>query len=105
MHQFSVQGVVRCGQIVLDIPLDLPDGTIVTVTEGAPRPTAEEQWKLQLLTNLNRLDLIDDPDWKAKAEPDRIAAMEQLTLEAARVRASRSEVSEPEVHEQTANRS
>jgi hypothetical protein len=37
-----VQGVVRNGQVVLDPPLDLPDGTILTVTrydpDDDPRP-------------------------------------------------------------------
>jgi hypothetical protein len=48
-----VQGVVKNGQVVLDPPLDLPDGTILTVTrydpDDDPRPqgpklhlTAEE---------------------------------------------------------------
>lgn len=33
---FWVQGVVRNGQVVLDPPLDLPDGTVVTVTKYHP---------------------------------------------------------------------
>ena len=33
---FWVQGVVRNGQVVLDPPLDLPDGTVVTVTKYDP---------------------------------------------------------------------
>jgi hypothetical protein len=37
-----VQGVVKNGQVVLDPPLDLPDGTILTVTrydpDDDPRP-------------------------------------------------------------------
>jgi hypothetical protein len=37
-----VQGVVKNGQVVLDPPLDLPDGTVLTVTrydpDDDPRP-------------------------------------------------------------------
>lgn len=33
---FWVQGVVRNGQVVLDPPLGLPDGTVVTVTRYHP---------------------------------------------------------------------
>lgn len=29
---FAVRGVVRNGQVVSDTPLDLPDGTLVTIT-------------------------------------------------------------------------
>jgi hypothetical protein len=42
MEQFWIQGVVRGGQVVLETPLDLPDGTVVTVMnydpEDDPRP-------------------------------------------------------------------
>jgi hypothetical protein len=31
-----VQGVVKNGQVVLDPPLDLPDGTVLTVTRYDP---------------------------------------------------------------------
>jgi hypothetical protein len=31
--EFAVRGVVRNGQVVLDTPLDVPDGTVVTVKE------------------------------------------------------------------------
>ncbi|HEX4606881.1 MAG TPA: hypothetical protein VH092_01625 [Urbifossiella sp.] len=30
---FAVKGVIRNGQVVLDAPLDLPDGTPITVKE------------------------------------------------------------------------
>lgn len=33
---FWVQGVVKNGQVVLDPPLDLPDGTVVTVMKYDP---------------------------------------------------------------------
>lgn len=36
MVKFWLQGVVRNGQVVLTQPLDLPDGTVVTVTEYDP---------------------------------------------------------------------
>jgi hypothetical protein len=78
MQRFSVQGVIRGGQVVLEAPLDQPDGTLVTVTYSS-----EEEYKLNLLTALNRLDLMNDPDWKAKAEPDRVAYTEKFILEMA----------------------
>ena len=31
MESFWMQGVVKNGQVVLESPLDLPDGTVVTV--------------------------------------------------------------------------
>lgn len=53
METFWLQGVVKSGQVVLDVPLDVPDGTVVTVMtydpDDDPRPqepkltlTAEE---------------------------------------------------------------
>jgi hypothetical protein len=36
MERFWIQGVVRGGQVVLQTPLDLPDGTIVTVMDYDP---------------------------------------------------------------------
>ena len=36
MQRFNVQGVVRDGQVILEAPLDLPDGTAVTVTDHDP---------------------------------------------------------------------
>ena len=36
MRRFCVHGVVRGGQVILDIPLDLPDGTVVSVTDSDP---------------------------------------------------------------------
>ena len=43
MSQFWLQGVVKNGQVVLTAPLDLPDGTVVTVTDYDPAdaPTRE----------------------------------------------------------------
>jgi hypothetical protein len=42
MERFWIQGVVRGGRVVLEAPLDLPDGTVVTVTnydpDDDPRP-------------------------------------------------------------------
>ena len=37
MSQFWLQGVVKNGQVVLTSPLDLPDGTVVTVMDYDPR--------------------------------------------------------------------
>jgi hypothetical protein len=98
MQRLCVRGVVKGGQVVLEVPLDLPDGTDVTVTDGAigvnepakpNRLPPSEEYKRNLLTALNRLDLMDDPDWQAKAEPDRIAYGEKLILEAAELCARR----------------
>lgn len=36
MSRFWLQGVVKNGQVVLTTPLDLPDGTFVTVTDYDP---------------------------------------------------------------------
>jgi hypothetical protein len=36
MEKFWIQGVVKNGQVVLDKPLDLPDGTVVTVMDYDP---------------------------------------------------------------------
>lgn len=91
MQRISVQGVVRGGQVVLEAPLDQPDGTVVTVTYSS-----EEEYKRNLLTMLNRLDLMNDPDWKAKAEPDRVAHTEKLILEMAGMWADRPEMADPE---------
>ena len=42
MERFWIQGVVKGGQVVLEKPLDLPDGTVVTVKtydpDDDPRP-------------------------------------------------------------------
>ena len=36
MERFWIQGVVKAGQVVLEHPLDLPDGTVVTVMDYDP---------------------------------------------------------------------
>ncbi len=36
MERFWIQGVVKDGQVVLEKPLDLPDGTVVTVMDYDP---------------------------------------------------------------------
>jgi hypothetical protein len=36
MEKFWLQGVVRDGRVVLEQPLDLPDGTVVTVMDYDP---------------------------------------------------------------------
>jgi hypothetical protein len=92
MEKLCVRGVVHDGQIVLEAPLSLPDGTAVTVTEGAPKPVVlgcSDAEKRRLLTVYNRLDLIDDPDWEEKVKTERIAAAEQLARDAEALRKSR----------------
>jgi hypothetical protein len=75
MEQFFVQGVVKNGQVVLDAPLDLPDGFVVYVSDEMPentepiqvsRPATPEERKQTLLVLARRLDLMNDPDWEVK---------------------------------------
>ena len=40
MQHFHIRGVVRNGQVVPDSPLDLPDGTLVSITEYDPDEVA-----------------------------------------------------------------
>ena len=55
MDRFCVRGVVKAGQVVLEIPLNLPDGTFVTVTDHDPDDVA--------VTGPNS----DDPEARAAA--------------------------------------
>jgi hypothetical protein len=87
MSKPRVKGVVRNGQVVLDEPVDLPDGTVVEITAD----THADADKRAMLAVLNRLDLIDDPDWRAKVEADRIAYTEKLTSELAGMWAHRQQ--------------
>lgn len=75
MEQFFVQGVVKNGQVVLDAPLDLPDGFVVYVSDEMPENTepipvtrlpTPEQRKQTLLVLARRLDLMNDPEWEEK---------------------------------------
>jgi hypothetical protein len=76
MERFWIQGVVKNGQVVLDKPLDLPDGTVVTVTDydpdDDPRPQEPaEPWdpakaQAAIVASFGRPDLTGDPDWHLK---------------------------------------
>lgn len=78
MDQFWVQGVVKNGQVVLGTPLDLPDGTVVTVMnydpDDDPRPTEpaepHDPAKAQaaIVASFGRPDLTGDPDWINKLQ-------------------------------------
>jgi len=97
MEPLPVKGVVKNGQVVLETPLNLPDGTIVTLTphdatQAGGLTDSPDAAKRKLLELINRLDLIDDPDWRAKAEPDRVAFTEKLILEMAGMWANRPEL-------------
>ncbi len=92
MNRVCVQGVVRNGQVVLDEPLGLPDGTAVTVADSTP----DDTHKRTLLTALNRLDLMDDPDWQVKAAPERIALVEAIVRDATALAEGRQEGSSPD---------
>jgi hypothetical protein len=76
MERFWIQGVVKGGQVVLGQPLDLPDGTIVTVTaydpDDDPRPTGpklhitdEEFMELTAFLNGKR-DKREWPEFEAR---------------------------------------
>jgi hypothetical protein len=81
MERFWIQGVVKGGQVLLDKPLDLPDGTIVTVMDydpdDDPRPTEPAEphdpvkARRALFESLGRPELADDPDWRSKWEKPR----------------------------------
>ena len=73
MDAFWIQGVVKNGQVVLETPLDLPDGTVVTVmnndSDDMPKrsETHDPEKARQLLFALvGRPELAGDPDWKNK---------------------------------------
>jgi hypothetical protein len=96
MQEFCVRGVVRGGQVVLEAPLDLPDGTVVRVAGGEPNARlCSGAEKRRLLTLYNRLDLLDDPDWWEKSEADRLAHIHELIRDAAELRARHSAGSVP----------
>ena len=81
MERIWLQGVVKNGQVVLDKPLDLPDGTVVTVMDydpdDDPRPAAPMEphdpvkAKRALFASIGRPELADDPDWRSKLETGR----------------------------------
>lgn len=72
MEMFWIQGVVRNGQVVLETPLDLPDGTVVTVKDydpdDDPRPVEPAEpydpvkARAALLASFGLAHLADDPD-------------------------------------------
>jgi hypothetical protein len=76
MEQFWVQGVVKAGQVVLETPLDLPDGTVVTVMDydpaddprpiGPTEPYDPEKARRAFFEYIGRPELADDPDWESK---------------------------------------
>lgn len=74
--RFWVQGVVRGGQVVLETPLDFPDGTVVAVRDydpdddprpsGPPEPYDPEKARRALFAMIGRFEFADDPDWGSK---------------------------------------
>jgi hypothetical protein len=105
MRRFCVHGIVRGGQVILDIPLDLPDGTVVTVTDrdpddvvtvGPTSPPSPEVVKRMILNLLKRPDLMDDPDWRAKIGAGRAAVPEELIERISGMWAHRPEMADPE---------
>jgi hypothetical protein len=81
MERFWIQGVVKGGQVVLESPLDLPDGTLVTVMDydpdddprpiGPTEPHDPEKARRAIFESIGRPDLADDPDWRSKLEKPR----------------------------------
>ena len=105
MYEFCVQGVVKGGQVVLEVPLDLPDGTVVFVADHAPDdvevvgpkgPPPPEVVKKLFLSIMKRNDLLDEPEWRATIEADRVAATEKLILQMAGMWADRPETADPD---------
>jgi len=76
MEGFWIQGVVKNGQVALATPLDLPDGTIVTVMDYDPaddprpkvpaEPFDPEKARRALFASIGRPELADDPNWASK---------------------------------------
>ena len=75
MYEICVQGVVKDGQVVLDVPLNLPDGSVVVVLDRVPDdaevvgpkgPPPPEVVKKLFLSIMKRNDLLDDPEWRVK---------------------------------------
>ena len=92
MSRVCVYGVVKNGQVVLEVPLPLADGTRIAVSTAELQVPIDwsEADKGKFLTTINRMDLINDPDWLVKCEADRVATAEKLVLEAAAMRAARA---------------
>ena len=76
MERFWLQGVVKNGQVVLEKPLDLPDGTIVTVMDydpdddlrpGGPKIDMSDEDFAELSAFLSgKRDKRDWPDFEAQ---------------------------------------
>jgi hypothetical protein len=77
MQRFCVRGVVNGGQVVLEAPLEVPDGTEVTVTDYDPAdvatvgpdpddPKAREAALRCYLDMLRRRTHLNDSDGRAK---------------------------------------
>lgn len=54
-----VQGVVKNGQVVLDAPLDVPDGTVLTVTEYDPDDNPNSQEPTVNLSDEDATELLE----------------------------------------------
>jgi hypothetical protein len=77
MQPFRVQGVIRNGQVVLETPLALPDGTLVAVTDYDPDevatvgpdpddPKAREAALRHYLEMVKRRNPLNDSDGQTK---------------------------------------
>ena len=105
MYEFCVEGVVKGGQVVLEVPLNLPDGAVVVVVDHVPNdadivgpkgPPPPDVVKKMLLRLIGRLDLLNDSDWQSKIEADRVATTEKLILQMAGMWADRPETADPD---------
>ena len=80
MEAFCVRGVVKNGQVLLAKPLDLPEGTVVTVeyepgdtseSLSGERPYDPEAARRAFLAYALRSDLVEAPDLADKIRSDR----------------------------------
>ena len=76
MERIWVQGVVKNGQVVLDAPLGVPEGTVMTVTDfdpdDDPRPTPPIELTDEEKVELNRLLVEKRPVSEIHAFDERI---------------------------------
>jgi len=92
---------------VLDVPLNLPDGSEVVVVDHVPDdaevvgpdsedPQARSAALQFYLEMLKRRNLPEGTDGQAKIEADRVAEAEKLILEIAGMWAARPETADPD---------
>lgn len=58
MASIFIKGVIRNGHIETEEPINLPDGSEVTITGAARKPMSQEEWRAFVLATAGS---IDDP--------------------------------------------